>query len=208
MVQATEADEARLARHAPVALLCVTPQGGVLANNSAWLDLIGADAAPHDPVLGHLSGSDAEALSHALELVGERGGRVHVRTEFGQPGRVVSWELVGEAMQGVIHATVLDRTAEERQLQGFAHTVRAIYEVSPVMLHTADADGCIEMVSDAWLRALGYAREQVVGRQFSEFLAASSRRLAESLRAEEAAGPFEDIPLRLRRSDGSELDVC
>lgn len=40
---------------------------------------------------------------------------------------------------------------------------RALYRGTPLPLHALDDQGCVEQVSDAWLRLTGYARDDVIG---------------------------------------------
>ncbi len=51
---------------------------------------------------------------------------------------------------------------------------RALYRGTPLPLHSLDADGRIEQISDAWLRLTGYDRDEVVGRPFDIFLTRES----------------------------------
>ncbi|MFL2546392.1 MAG: sigma 54-interacting transcriptional regulator [Candidatus Rariloculaceae bacterium] len=52
---------------------------------------------------------------------------------------------------------------------------RDLYRDTPAMLHTVDSAGRIVYVSDRWLDKLGYRREEVIGRNITEFMAAESR---------------------------------
>lgn len=52
---------------------------------------------------------------------------------------------------------------------------RRIYEATPAMMHSINGDGCIELVTDAWLYRLGYTREQVLGRPSVDFLTLAAR---------------------------------
>lgn len=71
---------------------------------------------------------------------------------------------------------------------------RALYRGTPLPLHSLDASGCIEHVSDTWLRLTGYEREEVIGRPFINFLTEASARQARK----------QDRPVLLR--DGVLLD--
>ena len=53
---------------------------------------------------------------------------------------------------------------------------RELYEKTPVMLHSIDAEGRLVSVSEAWLKRLGYARNEVLGRKSVEFLTPQSAR--------------------------------
>ena len=81
----------------------------------------------------------------------------------------------------------------------------ALYGRLPVMLHTSDADGRLTSVSDFWLRNLGYARSEVLGRPATDFLTEASRRHAElvCLPAFQEFGAVANEELRFVRKDGS-----
>ena len=65
------------------------------------------------------------------------------------------------------------RSSEER--------FRALYRGTPLPLHSLDADGRLEQVSDAWLTLLGYERAEVLGRPLTDFMAdASARRFGQA----------------------------
>lgn len=52
---------------------------------------------------------------------------------------------------------------------------RLTYEKAPVMMHSVDTMRRIVDVNDAWLQRLGYEREEVIGRDSTDFLSAESR---------------------------------
>jgi PAS domain S-box-containing protein len=54
--------------------------------------------------------------------------------------------------------------------------MRRIYRDTPLPLHTLAADGSIEKVSDAWLELTGCTRDEVLGRQLTEFMTEDSRK--------------------------------
>ena len=54
-------------------------------------------------------------------------------------------------------------------------TLRRIYRDTPLPLHTLDADGRIEKVSDAWVDLIGCSREEAVGRQITDFMTEQSK---------------------------------
>jgi PAS domain S-box-containing protein len=72
----------------------------------------------------------------------------------------------------------LDREGQHRRLHDALRQsearFRGLYEQSPVGYQSLDADGRILDVNPAWLALLGYAREEVVGRQFVELLSPAS----------------------------------
>ncbi len=59
---------------------------------------------------------------------------------------------------------------EESALKAAHAMVQAVYNKTPAMLYMIDAEGRIAAVSDYWMLTTGYSREEVTGRQFSDFL--------------------------------------
>lgn len=60
---------------------------------------------------------------------------------------------------------------EERELKLAHRRATDIYNLTPAMLFSIDDDDRLTAVSDYWLQATGYERENVIGRPFSELLA-------------------------------------
>jgi len=84
------------------------------------------------------------------------------------------------------------------------------YGQIPAMLQRLDAAGRLTYVNQPWLETLGYRREEVLGRPFSDFLVADDP--AEQLRRHRqkvaAEGTVADVRFVLRRGDGRELAVA
>lgn len=58
---------------------------------------------------------------------------------------------------------------------------RRLYESTPAMLHSIDAQGRLVSVSDLWLSTLGYSRAEVIGKPSVNFLTPASRKKALTL---------------------------
>ena len=86
---------------------------------------------------------------------------------------------------------------------------RDLYQSTPAMLHTVDAQARITAVSDHWLEKLGYTREAVIGRPITDFLTDESRRSAMQWSIEEvlAAGDQKNVPRQMVTRSGEVLDV-
>ena len=61
--------------------------------------------------------------------------------------------------------------AEPETLKNTRECLRHLFEDAPLGCQSLDPDGRILMVNRAWLELLGYARDEVAGRPFSDFLA-------------------------------------
>jgi PAS domain S-box-containing protein len=109
-------------------------------------------------------------------------------------------------------ASTFDRKLVEREtalLRESEEQLRQLYRETPLPLHAFGADGRIEQVSDAWLKLLGYPREDTTGRRLTDFMTEDSRR-----RYGEAVWPrlqhgddIQEVECRLVRKSGEVLDV-
>jgi diguanylate cyclase (GGDEF)-like protein/PAS domain S-box-containing protein len=86
---------------------------------------------------------------------------------------------------------------------------RTLYERTPAMMVSTDPQGRLLSVSRLWLKRMGLRRDDVLGRNLADFLAAESRRRAVSQVWPEflATGRCRDIEYRMMRSDGQRMDV-
>lgn len=104
---------------------------------------------------------------------------------------------------------IVQRRTVEQALRESEERYRTIYHHTPAMLHSINAEGCLVSVSDHWLEALGYEREEVVGRPLTDFLSSESRRYA----AEEVIPEFfksgycKDISYQYVKKDNRTMDV-
>lgn len=86
---------------------------------------------------------------------------------------------------------------------------RRIYNETPIMMHSIDAQARLVSVNDFWLKKLGYQRQEVLGRSVTDFFTEESRKYASEvvLPSFFEAGACEDIPYRMVAKDGRVFDV-
>ena len=170
-------------------------------------------------LLEYVAYQDREAVNAHLQALyrapGIAAGENQMRSHSGEE-RWVAWSnrSIGDAEGRVIALHSVGRDITERKRFEFAlkssqERYRALYESTPAMLHSIDPQGRILFVSDKWLRTLGYQREEVVGRQSTDFLTPTSREYARSvvMPAFFASGRCDDILYQMVRKDGHVLDV-
>jgi PAS domain S-box-containing protein len=97
--------------------------------------------------------------------------------------------------------TALLRESEEQ--------LRKLYRETPLPLHAVGMDGRIEQVSDAWLKLLGYPREDTTGQNLTDFMTEDSKQ-----RYEKTVWPslqlghdIQEVECRFVRKSGEVLDV-
>ncbi len=157
----------------------------------------------------------AERVSHALHT----GEGYVLDLRYRRPDGRTGWvEARGEAvcdasgrisgLRGTLQE-ITQRREQQQALEAAQGRLQAMYETTPAMMHSIDAQGRLLYVSDAWLACLGYRREEVIGRLSSDFLTEESR-----LRATEqvlpnffAAGRCDEVPYQMVTRQGEIIDV-
>ena len=76
-----------------------------------------------------------------------------------------------EATNLTLRLEIAEREKAEGESRRSAARYRRLYERAPVMMHSIDRRGCLIQVNDAWLRALGYDRDEVIGEDFTKLMA-------------------------------------
>jgi PAS domain S-box-containing protein len=111
--------------------------------------------------------------------------------------------LVG-AVQDV---TEYHRAAVE--LEHSLQRLRALYEATPALMYSVDADGRLLHVSDRWLDWLGYRREQVIGRRVEELMTPVCADLVRRVHRPELwrVGHVDERPMQMICADGGVRDV-
>lgn len=86
---------------------------------------------------------------------------------------------------------------------------RAVYNQTPVMMQSIDNSGRIASVSDHWCESLGYVRDDVQGRQWTEFMTGPSRQHFEAVAMPELrkTGRLREVSYQLLHKDGREMDA-
>jgi PAS domain S-box-containing protein len=138
-------------------------------------------------------------LDHvSIELLAKSGEKVTLLTTT-----IAETDETGDFIQSLsVFAELSDRARLEQRY-------RDLYQSTPAMLHTVDADGRITAVSDHWLDKLGYTREEVMGRSILDFLSAESREplLDGKVRDAIKAGNLKNLPRQMVTKQGVLMDV-
>jgi PAS domain S-box-containing protein len=86
---------------------------------------------------------------------------------------------------------------------------RTLYDLAPVMMHAVDASGRLLSVNDHWLERTGFRRREVLGREFTDFMAESpgDRSGVGVLVRLRRTGRAADAPFRMTAKSGGTFDV-
>jgi PAS domain S-box-containing protein len=104
---------------------------------------------------------------------------------------------------------IVRRKEVEEELRRSEERYRSLYHNTPALLHSIDESSRFVSVSDYWLEALGYSREEVIGRKLTDFMTAESRSMAEEtvIPAFFRTGVCKEIPYQFVCKDGRVIDV-
>jgi PAS domain S-box-containing protein len=195
-------------------------QGGTLTWSDQTCRIHGLEPG-HQPTveeaLGFYTPEVRDTIAHAFELATTTGTPYDLElplvTAQGQPIWVRTIGEVtfdnGRALRAFgTFQDITWRHDAEIALRDSNRLLRQLYEQTPAMMHSIDTDGLLLSVSDRWLAAMGYLREDVIGRRALEFFTEDSRRLRQQdLQQLWANGRHTSGVLQVQRSDGSLLDI-
>ncbi len=224
-LEAAEAQVHEITRAVPgvVAQACLSPEGNV---EFRYLSGTGVskrtlETALTDPhvLLDRVDERDRSKLAHSLVVAARdltpwqldyrtrnRSGEIVWVAACAYPTRMPD----GGTLFNGIALDVTDRKRVEEALQASEERFRDLFESAPVMMHRTDARGQIVSVNREWLNALGYTRDEVLGRHTEEFLTSASRRRlnADIKNLYSSAGDgMQDAECQLMRRDGELVDV-
>ena len=103
---------------------------------------------------------------------------------------------------------ITDRKQAEAELIDREERFRLLYDNAPLPYQSLDENGCFIDVNPAWLKNLGYEREEVIGRPFSDILhpdwASDFQECFERFKFNRYVS---DIQYKIRHKDGHHLHV-
>ncbi len=107
-------------------------------------------------------------------------------------------------------AVVLQRKSRvERALRASEDRFRVLFEKAPMPYQSLDGDGCFIDVNHNFLETLGYRREEVIGRNFADFLLPEWKaHFKENFPRFKAVGEILGVEFEMVRRDGSSLLVA
>lgn len=103
---------------------------------------------------------------------------------------------------------VAELEATEARLQAECENLKQLYTQAPLAYQSLDSEGRLLEVNQSWLDILGYQREEVIGKHFSEFLHPDWRdHFKTNFPRFKAVGEILGIEFEMVKKDGSALLV-
>ena len=100
------------------------------------------------------------------------------------------------------------RKHKENSLRASEEMFRLLFDSTPLANQVLDKDSKIILVNTEWLRLLGYAREEAIGRPFSDFISQDDKSYFETRCLElKSSDIVRDVELTLVRKDGRKAIV-
>jgi PAS domain S-box-containing protein len=129
-----------------------------------------------------------------------------------RPVIVILCSLLGASIFFLYHRASLEiarRRTVEAALRKSEERYRSLYHHTPAMLHSIDKHGNLVSVSNYWTEALGYRRDEVIGKKLTNYLSVNSRKYAEEkiIPAFFKKGFIKDVTYQFVKKNGEVIDV-
>lgn len=104
---------------------------------------------------------------------------------------------------------IMQRKIAEEALRESDKRYRSLYNDTPALLHSIDRNGRLLSVSNYWLEKLGYSRDDVIGKNLTDFYTEESKKYAEDVVIPRffQTGYCSDVPYQFVRSNGDKIDI-
>ncbi len=101
-----------------------------------------------------------------------------------------------------------EKEAAVRALQESEARFRRLYEQAPIPYQALDGNGNILSVNNAWLKELGYERDEVIGKWFGDFLTGDGPEMfSKQYPLFKTSGACSGVDFEMKRKDGDTITV-
>lgn len=125
-------------------------------------------------------------------------------------GKVVERDQLGKPTRAVGMSTdITRRKAAEAALQISNQKIKRLYNQTPALLYSVDADGRLLSVTQHWLDMMGYEQDEVLGHRSVDFMTEETREriAAEALPVFRTEGKITDMPCQMVKKSGEIFDA-
>ncbi|GJQ64378.1 MAG: hypothetical protein SCALA702_34310 [Melioribacteraceae bacterium] len=144
-----------------------------------------------------------EAYDLELKFITVTGKELWTRT-MGEP-IIENGEVI--KLKGTFQ-DITERKQAEEALKESEEKFRALYNNAPLSYQSLNEDGSFNDINPAWLRTLGYERDDVIGKFYRDFLHQDSRsHFDKNFPAFKKRGYVHDVQFKIRHKKGHYLDV-
>lgn len=223
-LQALAGSEARfraLSEISPLGIFATSLSGDCTYTNERWQDIYGMtlEQSLGDGWASALHPEDRDAVWHLWQSKATHSQELDTEFRVVRPDNTVrqvrararSTAALGPGLPAGYVGTVEDVTAQRQTERALAHErdrLRQLYEATPAMLHSIDAQGRLLSVSAQWLQTLGYAEPEVIGRAVRDFLTPASLAASVPLLQDFfQTGIAKEIPCQMVCKGGQVIDV-
>lgn len=200
-------------------------QGNITFCNSVLSNLLGRsrEELSGSSLLSYLDRADAEIVMGGFraflegtlaapvityEMTRKDGARVPVETSL---SLIRDPEGRAEGFRGIVRditERVRREEAQKNELKRYIDEVNDLYQNAPCGCHSLDENGVFLRVNDTELGWLGYSREEVVGKKWTDFLTEEGvKAYHETFPVLKERGWIKDLEFDLVRKDGTTMPV-
>jgi PAS domain S-box-containing protein len=106
-----------------------------------------------------------------------------------------------------IAINITEKENNHQHLSSKEKHYREIFEYSPVPYQSLNADGNIIDVNPAWEKSTGYKKEEVLNKDFGEFLGEKEAKFHENFTSFKNKGEISNVRIEIRKKCGSTMHV-
>lgn len=112
-----------------------------------------------------------------------------------------------QSKSGTMFGIIQDIT-DEKELINSEQKYRALYENAPLSYQSLNSDGTFKEVNPAWLKTLGYTKDEVINKYFSSFLHPDCKgHFKEIFPAFKTRGYVKGVEFKIRHKLGHYIDI-
>jgi len=109
-----------------------------------------------------------------------------------------------QATNEMLQQELDERKMTQEELRRYSEEVRDLYNNAPCGYHSLDKDGAFVRINDTELRLLGFTRDEILGKKFTDFITASSlQTFRDHFPRFMAKGAVRDLEFEMVRKDGT-----